>query len=81
MVVPPLKVTGLQLGEMAFVTVTPDEMDVSFLRSTLRFPISLTNRHGIEPASLIGMPINEGTRLLYRQRCRALHPGRSALIG
>ena len=32
-------------------------------------------------ASLNGMPRNEGTRLLYRQRWRALHAGMSALIG
>ena len=41
-----------------------------FLRSTLRFPFPLTNRRAIDPASLIGMPRNEGTLLLHHQRCR-----------
>ena len=38
---PPSNVPGLHLGEMAFVSVTPDDIDVFSLRSTLR---SLTNR-------------------------------------
>ena len=37
--------------------------------------------HAIGPASLKEMLRNEGTRLLYSQRCRVLHPVRTALIG
>ena len=40
-----------------------------------------TIRRPLCTASLNGMPRNEGTRLLYRQRWRASHAGRSALIG
>ena len=35
---PPSNVPGLRSGEMAFVAVTPDDIDVFSLRSTLRSP-------------------------------------------
>ena len=41
---PLLNVPVSHLGEMAFVTVTPDDMDVFLLCSSLCFPNSLTNR-------------------------------------
>ena len=52
---------------MAFVSVTPDDIDVFLLHST---PRSLTIRRPFCTASLKGMSRNEGTLLLYRQRCR-----------
>ena len=47
----------------------------------LRSTISLTNRRVVGTASLNEMTRNEGAGLLYRQRCRALHAERKALIG
>ena len=56
---------GLLLGEMAFEYRPRDDTDVFLLRST----ISLTNRRVVGTVSLKEMLRNEGTRLLYRQRC------------
>ena len=61
---PLLNVPVSHLGEMAFVTVTPDEMDVFLLCSSLCFPNSLTNRGTV---SLKEMLRNEGAGLLYCQ--------------
>ena len=36
---PPYNVPGLRSGEMAFVAVTPDDIDVFSLRSTPRFDV------------------------------------------
>ena len=61
---PLLNVPVSHLGEMAFVTVTPDDMDVFLLCSSLCFPNSLTNRGTV---SLKEMLRNEGAGLLYWQ--------------
>ena len=64
---PLLNVPVSHLGEMAFVTVTPDEMDVFLLCSTLCFPILLTNRRAVGTVSSKEMSRNEGAGLLYCQ--------------
>ena len=58
---PLLNVPVSHLGEMAFVTVTPDEMDVFLQCSSLCFPNSLTNRRPVGTVSLKEMLRNEGT--------------------
>ena len=64
---PPSNVPGSQLGEMALDRRPRDETRrTCFL---LRSTISLTNRRAVGTASLKEMLRNEGTRLLYRQRC------------
>ena len=64
---PLLNVPVSHLGEMAFVTMTPDDMDVFLLCSTLCFPILLTNRRAVGTLSSKEMLRNEGTDPLYCQ--------------
>ena len=73
-------VPGSHLGEISFDGRPRDETDVFPLRSTIRFPISLTDRRAVGNASLREMTRNEGAGLLHRQ-CRPLHAGKTALIG
>ena len=73
---PPSNVPGLHSGEMAFESEPPEVTDVFSLRSTLR---SLTNRRPFCTGSLKGMSRNEGAVPFIL--CRALHAGRTALIG
>ena len=61
---PLLNVPVSHLGEMAFVTVTPDDMDVFLLCSSLCFPILLTNRGTVSSKEMLR---NGGAGLLYCQ--------------
>ena len=78
---PPSNVPRLQLGEMAFESQPREVRDVFFHAPAEKLCGIGSKGRAIGPASLKEMLRNEGTRLLYSQRCRVLHPGRTALIG
>ena len=72
---PPYNTPGLQLEEMALDSVTPDEADV-FLLSSTRFAHESTS---FLDCVIEGNGRNEGT--VHFITYRALHAGRTALIG
>ena len=72
---PPSNVPWLHLGEMAFVSVTPDDIDVFSLRSS-NFMHESTS---FLDCVIEGNGRNEGT--VHFIPYRALHAGRTALIG